>query len=39
MLSSIQFNSIQHLLYKNSHIYSNTVTKKNHEFSEELNAN
>ena len=34
------FNSIQFNIYciKYSHIYSNTVTKKNHEFSEEVNA-
>ena len=36
----IQFNSIQFNIYciKYSHIYSNTVTKKNHEFSEEVDA-
>jgi len=34
------FNSIQFNIYciKYSNIYSNTVTKKNHEFSEEVNA-
>jgi len=34
------FNSIQFNIYciKHSHSYSNTVTKKNHEFSEEVNV-
>ena len=39
-LHSYVYNSIQFNIYciKYSHIINNTVTKKNHEFSEEVNA-